>query len=312
MTKPQLVAVYTALCLVVWSCLASAQSHEAQVILRPVKSFFSDGAHSFNLFGPLESIQLEVSLVNDSPRDLMLKKAGFFQAIRLSVTRIQGQSLLPIQIEWSPSVSCPGGMANANDCLGSSDIRIGGGESVKGVVTIRSNAPMRFTPGEYRIGLDLRDARAFLLHGDETRWSGRMLNTGSIPVTIRPIDTDTDRRLFQRNEAHHAMTQRQYRTALATYEQLLASNPNDLEATAGVGMALLLSGRYAESVKFLERVLPPLGQDSTVPRDLALAYVAVGDEAKAEALLRRYYTPNVISTIRNGIREQLTRMPSTP
>jgi hypothetical protein len=308
--RNRLLGAHVMLCLTVCTARASAQSREAQVLVKPVKSVLSQGGHSYNVFGPLDSIQLQVTLVNEHRQEMLFIEGGFFQAIKWSVTRAGGQPL-PMRVDWSPSVTCPGGLASVTDCTISTTIRIEGGESATGIVSV-SNAPMRFTPGEYRIGLDLRDARAYLFHGDLTRWSGTMLNIGSIPITIRAIGNESDLRTFQRNEAHYAMAKRQYGTAAAAYEQLLAVNPNDTEAVAGLGMALLHSGRYADAAKLLERVLPSNDQDSTVPRDLSLAYLALGDEAKADLLLRRYYSPSVIPIILKGIRQQLARAPKVP
>jgi hypothetical protein len=288
---------------------SDAQTSEVQVGLRPENFFFTSGAHTYNIFGPVDSIQLRVSIVNDDPARMLFLEGGFFDALMLNVTRI-GADRLPITVEWVPYATCPGGLAPGTECAISFPIRLDGLESVMGSATLRAQGAV-FPPGEYQIGIDTRGAKALIRQGDTSLWSGTMIDTGSIPLTILPIRDERDRRTFRHSEANYASARRDFNSAARQYRQLLTDDPNDLDAVTGLGMTLVRLGRFADAVPLFERALPTLGSHSRIPGELALAYVALGDEPKAEALLRRYYSTDTIRFIRDGIRRKLSETPKS-
>lgn len=131
-------------------------------------------------------------------------------------------------------------------------------------------------------------------------------------LVARPSCGPTLQVLGDEHAANEAMARRDYQRALTEYQKLLAADPTDLEAAAGVGSALLRLGRYKEAAQTFERALPPTRSDSLVPQELALAYLALGEEAQAEAILRRYYLPNVVPEIVAGLRQQLKGLQNRP
>jgi hypothetical protein len=286
---------------------ANAQTSEVQVGLRPENFFFTSGAHTYNIFGPIDSIKLRVSIVNDDPARILFLEGGFFESLTLNVTR-NGPNALPITVEWAPYATCPGGLAPGTECPISFPIRLDGLESVMGNATLRAQGAV-FPPGEYRIGIDTRGAKALIRQADTSVWSGTMIDTGSIPLTILPVRDERDRRTLRHSEANHASARREFNAAAQQFRQLLADDPDDLEAVAGLGLALVRMGRFADAVPLLERALPTFGSHSRIPGELALAYIALGDEPKADALLRRYYSTDTIRFIREGIRRKLSETP---
>ena len=105
------------------------------------------------------------------------------------------------------------------------------------------------------------------------------------------------------------MGRRDFGAAVSAYEQALAIDPNNAIAIGGLGLALQKVGRYSESAALLERALPPLNSDSAIPEELALAYIATGQEDRADALLGRNYPANVAASIKETIRIRLKRLP---
>ena len=107
------------------------------------------------------------------------------------------------------------------------------------------------------------------------------------------------------------MGRREFDVAIVEYQRALAVDPNHRNAKAGLGVALQKVGRYLESSRLLEQVLPSpnTDNDSTLPQELALAYVALGREQQADTLLHRYYPASLVSQIKETIRIRLTNLP---
>ena len=131
-----------------------------------------------------------------------------------------------------------------------------------------------------------------------------------MPFSVRAVTSPGDRRTFYRIEGGQAMTRKDYRKALELYRNMEAvSAPgSDREAAAGVGEALLHLRRFREAIEALSRALPPGGTDSFIPQNLALAYIAAGDERNAEATLRRYYPVEQLQPMIAQLKAQAARL----
>lgn len=122
-----------------------------------------------------------------------------------------------------------------------------------------------------------------------------------------------DRRIFHRLEAGGAMMERDYTRALSEYRQMLALDSADREALAGVGLALLNLRRFSEAATALEAVEARVKahEDSLIHLDLAVAYFALGQDARAEALIRRRLTPGEVVPALEKLRERARRLRSS-
>ena len=118
-------SLYASVVLLLSLAHADAQTSEVQVGLRPENSFFTSGAHTYNIFGPVDSIELKVSIVNDDQERILLLDGGIFEALTLNVTR-NGASEMPISVEWVPDARCRGGPASGTQCPISFPIRLEG------------------------------------------------------------------------------------------------------------------------------------------------------------------------------------------
>jgi tetratricopeptide (TPR) repeat protein len=79
-------------------------------------------------------------------------------------------------------------------------------------------------------------------------------------------------------------------SALKSFSEMLRLDPDDLEAQYGFGRVSLDLEHYREAAAAFERVIPRLReQRSPVYDEAAYAYLALGDAARAEAILTARY-----------------------
>ena len=60
------------------------------------------------------------------------------------------------------------------------------------------------------------------------------------------------------------------------FRQALQADPNNVDATVNVGVALFKQGRFAESIPFFQRGVSARPRVASVHNDLAQAYVRIG------------------------------------
>jgi tetratricopeptide (TPR) repeat protein len=80
-----------------------------------------------------------------------------------------------------------------------------------------------------------------------------------------------------------------FQDALTYFEKAVKLNPNHAQALMGVGAMYANTGRYGESVKVFEQVAKLAPNDTLVYRNLMGVYNAVGDAAKAQDALNKYW-----------------------
>jgi tetratricopeptide (TPR) repeat protein len=167
-----------------------------------------------------------------------------------------------------------------------------------------------FLPGKYRVSVDFANARGQLLQGDLSRWNGKIGDQGSFSIRVSEMRTAADQRRFHAIEGGLAMTRRDYAAAMDHYQRLALVDPDDVRGPAGMGAVLLRLGRYSEAATSLERALTlRQGVDSTLREDLAVAYVAMGQDAKAESMLQQHYPGPLVAQILGGARQRLRQLP---
>lgn len=173
-------------------------------------------------------------------------------------------------------------------------------------VTVRSDESVLLHPGdwlEWRLSLRRKDGapwtlgtydctigmgRAMMaLRRGEQPWPARGAREGRITMTVENGLSKEARRAQQRFRASEAMSARQPLIAVEHYRQILAEDPADESAYAGLGMALVAARRYQDAIGPLERALPlALKETSTLPDTLAFTYLAIGDERNAMRIIR--------------------------
>jgi hypothetical protein len=143
-----------------------------------------------------------------------------------------------------------------------------------------------FTPGYYRVTIT------------SSGWQGASLSKKSWNIEIRESTTTEDRRLFHLTEGDELFRRTAYAAAAKHFELARSLDPASLTATLSLVGAYERLDRYRDAVKLLEIALP-LARElfrqyrleertvQAVTRRLAMAYVIVGKEQSATALLKR-------------------------
>jgi hypothetical protein len=244
--------------------------------------------------GPLDVLRLEVKIENVGTSRSLVVDPEFFESIRWRIFSVSGkpdaEQPLTVEAEWLAEMSC--GPDPAAACGRGVRMTVAPRGWVTATLLLRPSAgPL--PPGEYRMAFDGSAARPRLLEGDLTPWKGRFATSGSVGLTVRPVQTARQRADHHAIEAMYAMKRRDVEAALAEYTKMAAAIPGDQYAIAGMGTSLLRLGRYAEAAVALERALPQSGAsaENLVPQDLALAYLMMNETAKAEGVLTRFYPP---------------------
>ena len=287
----------------------AAQAPAVDVSLEPIKKFYIPGRAGYGIFGPMREVELKITLVSEQEHDAVILEPGFFRELRWELANGQQQSR-PLAAMWSERIEC-GSASLSRDCAFASRLVLAPRDSVQAYVTLRTPEPV-LESGEYMVVLDSNEARSRVLRSDGTPWKGAILERTGIRLAVQEVTTAADRRLYHRVEAGAAMAARDYAKALAEYRLMTAQDPGDQEAIAGVGVALLRLRRFAEAAAVLESVQSNAGADSLLHLDLALAYLALGQESRAEALIRRYVPGDVATDTLNRLRAHARLLTSKP
>ena len=255
--------------------------------LRPARSYVRQSPSAFAVFGPTNTIDCEITIVNEGgSRSLAVLDPAFFDYVTIVIAREPDNQILNVASNVREDAEC-GGAGAVPACSTDSTLYLRPGGWVTVSVTLTG---VTFAPGDYRITADFSTARVSLLADNGGPWEGKFAAVGSVPLTIRAIRTADDRRRSQMIEAGQAMVRQDYQTALTHFESMALTDPSSAEAHAGIGLALVQLGRLSEAAAALEQSLArSANSDSLVPAHLAAVYIALAQDARAEAILRRVY-----------------------
>lgn len=284
---------------------AAAERGLAELTVIPVHSSLVRSATVNQVFGPMNSLTIDVRLGNDDQQHTLVLDAGFFEAIAWRLETVSPESSparlrepVLLSLERVEDLRC--GQTSAL-CDLSSMHRIDPDDAVTARILLRPTAGGILSPGEYRLALDARSARQHLRETDGGPWKGPFIERGSIPLLIRALRTGQDLAQYHSVLANEAMIREDYADALAHFQQMAAANPQDSAGEAGTGWALLNLGRFREAAAALEHVWSR-NRSRFAAKQLAVAYVALGRDAEAEALVNFLYRPALAKQELEGVR----------
>ncbi len=81
-----------------------------------------------------------------------------------------------------------------------------------------------------------------------------------------------------------------------------------MDAVLGIGEALLELGRFQEAIQVLERPVATAGGESIMWQRLAIAYLATGQDARAQAMVRQRCPPDVQPMVLAALRDRAHRL----
>ena len=135
-----------------------------------------------------------------------------------------------------------------------------------------------------------------LLLGSDGRPLRSVLQRGSVPLLVRAISNGSDQREWYRIKGYEATLRSGYSAAFELYRQWLVDFPDDGLAYRLAGNALMYLDRFPEAVETFERGLRVTQEPGDLLiRDTAAAYIALGQDVRAEAVLREHLPSGVVS-----------------
>jgi hypothetical protein len=283
--------------------VGNAQSASAWLGVRPTRSFHVTPGKAFGLFGPITSLELSATVLNEAQDRELFLQPGFFQAITWSLNESVGGGGVT-DVRWESTASC-----GFDPCSLDLPIRLRPGKTVEAIVELRFATAVPV--GERRLSMDLTQAASLAREADGSAWTGGLLKQGSIDLDVRAVVIPRDLSAVHRVEALRGLMRKDYDEAARQFRLMASVEPTNPEAFGGLGDALLSLGRYAESVDALEhavRLSGRLARSSILPRRLALAYVAAGRPGDGERILRGYYSDADVALLLAQIRDEAKRL----
>jgi tetratricopeptide (TPR) repeat protein len=182
---------------------------------------------------------------------------------------------------------------------------------IKTSLTLRRKSGEPFDYGDYNIQVSFSEAGLRLADG--AKWQGRLF-AGRDRLRISEIKTLEDLKFQYALQAGDALLRNELEKALELYQRLVTLEPQDLGYHAGLAEACLRIGKYEQAVEHYEKALPiavgPRAPSTTIPHNLALAYIAMGREDKAIEIIRQFSTADVnrIPQVLAGLKQQLRKL----
>ena len=239
---------------------------------------------SYRLFGTTSEITLAITLFNESNAPVTIERTVFTEAARFEVTGTQTMSVVP---QWMTAIR-RSGESIPQELAPQEEIRLESGRGFEWRVILRSESGESFPAGDYELAIDLSRALTSVTTADGTKWAGQFVPRNTYHVSLAPASTPAEQAAMYRGMAEQALAEQRPEQAVGLFNRALQATPTDPDSLAGLGNAYLRLGRYRDAVSAFTQALPLLGNvRSGVPTLLALAYVGIGDEASATAILRR-------------------------
>jgi hypothetical protein len=252
-----------------------------------VQGALRGGGFSFDLFGRPPAIEVVVTVVNDSP-DTLVFPAAF--AANLVVSLQRGDSLVATNTVWQAvdvavpdEDGTPVGLSAAFNVVPQGVVRISG--------LLQPTINATFERGDYAVILNVRKSVATVRDGAGRPWLGHFGEELRMPVRIIEPKTPDEKRLASLAAANAAFLKGDVAVAVTHYAEMLRHNSEDSDAQNGIANAYFELDRFKEAASAFETVIArmPRGERSPVYSQAAFAYVALGNERRAEAILTAAY-----------------------
>jgi tetratricopeptide (TPR) repeat protein len=252
----------------------------------------------YHVYDSRQSLRFQLGFRNESNRSVHVS-ADVLSRVRFVLNR--GSSNAELRVEWetathsslSGSDTVPVGLA----------VTLGPGDSYgrTGVLTAE------LADGEQLLRLNVTAAAEAVTWSDGTPWRGRLSPDLAAVVRVLKPQTVEERHYYHLIESSVALRRGDTEAALRHAREVLQESPNDQRGHYALANIFLKLGRFREAILELELVKPPRPDRSLIYDQLAYAYLAVGDEHKAEATLREIRSADDSRAFLEKMRELLRR-----
>jgi hypothetical protein len=240
---------------------------------------------TFVVYGVRDSIDMKWTFKNDEgTKTVAVVPRTLESKVKIKMTTVTGP--IDVDMTWAPA----GSWFLASDAtpVRADDIvQLQPGDRLEWQASVRRRDAGPFTLGKYDCAIDMAAALR-TLSSDGIPWRGRAVVEGKLTIHVADGNSLTARRAGHMARASDAIAAGTPFVAVAEYRALLQADPTDWRTGyAGLGLALVAARQFKEGAAALEVVLPlVLNEKSSIPHDLAYAYMALGDEANASRVLR--------------------------
>jgi tetratricopeptide (TPR) repeat protein len=264
--------------------VAFAQVHDVRMSVSVLGAATGESARFYRLFDSTDVLRIRILIFNNSSSSMWVSHAALAESMNVEL-RADGREEVPTSNSWDPSVqlSAPSGAV----AVPGQDILLAGGAGAVWILRLRRTNGEPFASGDYWLSIATRPEGAFRTP------DGRLVRVTAplatdLTVRLQQAATPAELALMYRTGAMAALRAGDQVAAQTGFEQALAVDQNDdlsRQSMAGIYMG---QGRYKEASELLEVVLQRAspGDRNLLLQPLALAYVGMGDEQRASAVLK--------------------------
>jgi hypothetical protein len=257
------------------------------------------------LLEPSETIEVTFIVLNsEHSQDPVILGDGFFRRLTIELVDPESGDVLATLSEWRDFGTC----AEVPNCPIDVSMILRPGESAgfNALLTTTDGQPPAF--GMRGIRVALGEARQRILAADGSLWSGRVGNGGTVPLELREVRTAEEARTLESQEIFAAWQRGDHAEALRMYQARIARDPLDGGAHAGAGRELVSLGRLTEAAAAYERALALGAEGPALPNHMITVYFALGDDARAMDMLRRYVPTADLQRAEGDLRQAGARL----
>jgi len=239
---------------------------------------------SYRIYKPVEELTLTFFVSNASPLPVVIDVDDYVKRVQIS---LQSTTSIDVQVEWEAAFQRS--EESIDTPLGFGDlIHLEPGRGIGRKLRLRPTDSTVLATGEYKLDFAINDPNRSVRATTGEPWSGRVsLETTGIRLMVAPPRTVAEQIAMYEFLAFEALRSQRPAEAVRMYAQALRLAPDNLTILEGLGNAYLTQNQYREAIAAYERVLDgPRSHPASLKQLLALAYVAVSDESKAEQILR--------------------------
>jgi hypothetical protein len=243
-----------------------------------------DGDGGYRVYAPASAVRLILTIRNQSGLPILVDADGLQRTLKIALHA--GSKNVPVSAVWKTELRQSGDGPRLMAGPGQ-QARIEPAGWVEWPIVLQLKDAKPFVEADYRVLVELTRPQAalFWLHGEP--FGGRVERRAEERLAIRAPKSSAEVGLRILTEATYALVEGRDRDAVASFQELLALDPGNAVALAGLGDAYMKLRMYREAADAYQRIRPEsLTAYNYIPGSLAFAYVALGDETSASRVLQ--------------------------
>jgi tetratricopeptide (TPR) repeat protein len=257
--------------------------------VRPALGQAQETDFVFRILGKQASQPFELTFANVGSELLIFTVAA---KDALSITVLKDGVEFPVKINWDSAVTVERQEDGTQGTFPWQDVTLGPKDSLEAVATISPASGDHWSEGTFDVLVSVAAAAPHLKLVDGSAWKGVVVAKNQIRLLFEEPATRQDWRLYHSIRGWNAWKANDWPGATLHLDEMLKLDTDDTDARWMKGQLLMQQGRFQEAKAEFEAAMPTL---DTAPAlmlaPLAYVYVALGESAKAETVLRAQRIP---------------------